>query len=156
MIEYRHSVLPDIYKLAKDLRQADIDEVLATTGESPQKALFRGFISSTECFTLYHEQTGEPVAMFGYRVIEPKVLASIWMLGSERLFEGRWRFLRKSAVWIDYLNTKADLLYNTVDQRNTLHIRWLNWLGFKFVRVIPDFGPSKMPFVEFARLRHGS
>lgn len=154
MIEYRHSVIPDVYDLGKRLRTADQEEVVAATGSSPTMALYRGHISSTECFTMY--DSTETLGMFGYRVVEPKLVASVWLLGTDRLLNHRWEFLRRSRTWIDYFNTKADLLYNTVDLRNTTHIRWLEWLGFRFVRVIPDHGPFHKPFVEFVRVSNGN
>ena len=153
MIEYRHSVLPDIYKLAKDLRQADIDEVQAAVGESGQKALLHGYLLSKECFTIYEQDS--PLAMFGYRIVDPGISAQVWMLAGNNLEKHKVRFLKRSAELVFFLNQKAPLLFNVVDLRNELHIRWLDWLGFKFVRVIPDFGAERRPFVEFVRL-HGN
>lgn len=153
MLEYRTSIVPDCFALGSRLRQEDKDEVLAATGDTPVRALYHGYIHSTECFTML-DSTGL-LGMFGYRIIDPKLVASVWMLGTDSLMDHRWEFLRRSKVWIDYLNTKADLLYNTVDLRNTTHIRWLEWLGFRFVRVIPDHGHARIPFVEFVRVSNG-
>lgn len=153
MIDYRYSVLPDIYKLAKDLRQADIDEVQAAVGESGQKALFHGYLLSKECFTVYDEQG--PVAMFGYRLVDLGISARVWMLAGNNLEKHKVGFLKRSAELVSFLNQKAPLLFNVVDMRNEMHIRWLDWLGFKFVRVIPDFGQEQRPFAEFVKL-HGT
>jgi len=154
MIEYRHSIIPDIPIVAADMRPEDRDEVWAALGETPRKTLFGAYVSSTECFTIYHVASGKPLAMFGYRITEPKICASIWMLAGTGLTEHRWTFLKRSKALINYIQSRAPLLYNTVDRRNDLHLRWLEWLDFKFIRTIPDFGNLKLPFVEFARLRN--
>ena len=43
------------------------------------------------------------------------------------------------------------LLWNIVDKRNTVHLRLLKKLGFKFLREIP-YGPNKLSFIEFCRV----
>jgi hypothetical protein len=154
MIEYRHSIIPDIPIVAAEMRPEDRDEVWAGLGETPRKTLFGSYVSSTECFTIYHVDSGKPLAMFGYRITEPKICASIWMLAGTGLMEHRWTFLKRSKSLINYIQSRAPLLYNTADCRNAVHIKWLEWLDFKFIRTIPDFGHLKLPFVEFARLRN--
>lgn len=153
MIEYRHSIIPDIPIVAADMRPEDRDEVFAALGETPKSTLLKAYVSSTECFTVYHVNSGKPLAMFGYRITEPKVCASVWMLAGTALMEHRWTFLRRSKPLINYIQSRAPLLYNMVDCRNAVHIRWLEWLDFRFIRIVPNFGHLKYPFVEFARLK---
>lgn len=155
MIDARRTILPDIHQIAADMRPEDIAEAQAALGEAPHKALFRGYIVSTECYTVFHEQSRKPLAMFAYQITEPKVSATVWLLAANGLLDHRMEFARKSRAWVSYFQTKAPLLYNMVDQRNILHIRWLDWVGFKFVRVIPEWGKGRLPFVEFARTGNG-
>lgn len=154
IVEARRSILPDIAPIAASMRPEDRAEVLAASGDSPINALRYGYLYCDECFTVVTQEGREPLAMFGYRVVEKDVGAVVWLLASTRLLDYRWSFLRQSRQWMDYFQTKAPLLYNAVDQRNTVHIRWLDWLGFKFIRVLPSFGKQQLPFIEFARLRN--
>lgn len=152
MITVRRSIIPDVATLAKTLRPEDEAEVRAAAGIAPFRALMLGYTTSTECFTIYEEETGRPVGMFGHRIVEKNVCASIWLLASTHLVQHKWKFLRESRRWLDHIHSQTPLLFNVVDQRNTLHLRWIEWLGFKFIRVIPDYGTEKRPFVEFAKV----
>lgn len=154
MIEARRTIIPDIPPIAASMRPEDKAEVLAASGETPYNALFHGYVGCDECFTVVHCNTREPLAMFGYKVMEKDVCAVVWLLASTRLVDYKWSFLRQSHMWMNYMQGKAPLLYNAVDQRNIVHIRWLEWLGFRFIRVLPSFGKQQLPFVEFARLRN--
>lgn len=152
MIQSRKSIIPDISWVAHRMREEDRSEVFAASGMSPYKALMNGYIQSNECFTLIADD--EPMCMFGYRKEKDAPAAMIWMLATNLLVKHRWAFLRISRPWIDYLHGQAPLLYNYVDQRNVVHINWLSWLGFKFVRTVPNFGYQKLPFIEFVRINH--
>lgn len=152
MITARRSVIPDIPPIAVDMRPADRDEVMAAVGMNPHQALLQGYLSSTECFTIYEIDGGLPVGMFGYTEVEPKLSACVWMLGSNRLLKNRWTFLKRSREWVDYIHARYPMMYNVIDRRNTLHIRWIEWLGFKFVRIIPNYGTQKLEFVEFVKV----
>ena len=151
-VDVRYSRYYDVSLIAQDMRQADIDEVFACSGRSPKRALEYAMEHSTECFTVVAKQTDLPLAMFGYRT--EGLCSIVWMLGSNELYKYRMDFLRKSRKWCDYLQEQSPILYNLIDQRNTVHIRWLEWLGFKFVRVVPEYGVLSLPFIEFVRVNH--
>ena len=59
-------------------------------------------------------------------------------------------FLRESRKVVNLLNHKYKLLWNYVDCRNELHLRWLKWCGFKFLRKI-NYGVNQKPFYEFIK-----
>jgi hypothetical protein len=59
--------------------------------------------------------------------------------------------LRKSYL-VQTLQQNYDVLFNLVDERNTLHIRWIQWCGFTFVNRHPALGAEQRPFLEFVRI----
>jgi len=152
MITVRRSIVPDVSVIARDMRPEDRDEVWAAAGVTPHRALMLGYLQSTECFTIYEGETGRQVAMFGHCVMEKGVSSTIWLLASTHLVPHKWTFLRESRKWLDHIHAQSPLLYNVVDQRNVMHLRWIEWLGFRFIRVIPEYGFQKLPFVEFAKV----
>lgn len=155
MIEARLSRFEDIEPIASDIRPEDAEEVVAAGRADVFEALRLGLEMSDECFTIYQADASEqPLAMFGYKVTDPGICGVIWMLGANGLMRHRYEFLRKSNYWVDYIQAKTPLMYNLVYEKNTVHIRWLKWLGFSFVRQHEHFGPKDLPFIEFARLRH--
>lgn len=140
--------------IAAAARQADVDEVAASSGSTVQLALERGMAASHEPMTAMLD--GTPVCMFG--AVPWSALggqAAIWMLGTiemDRIAVQR-DLLRISRRIIDYYQQMYPrCLYNAVDERNTKAIRWLRWLGFKFADPIL-IGPQCRPFLPFYRFR---
>ncbi|WP_455153243.1 phage protein Gp13 family protein [Bradyrhizobium cenepequi] len=75
---------------------------------------------------------GRPEVMFG--VGDLNILAGIgapWLLGTDAVEQHYRQFLRHSVSWRDQLLERYPILRNFVDDRNTVSIRWLRWLGFK-------------------------
>ena len=105
----------------------------------------RGYVASEICFTIVDKEN-VPVGMFGV-----SKEGAIWLLASNDIYRIRFSFLRESRKVIDFLNQKYPTLWNYVDCRNELHIRWLKWCGFKFLRKT-NYGVLQQPFYEFIKL----
>ena len=142
---FRISQYEDISKLANNLRFEDKQEILANSGQLPYYALLRGYVHSEVCFTIIDKEN-IPVGMFGVGKE-----GTIWLLATNDIHRIRFSFLRESRKVIDFLNQKYPLLWNYVDCRNELHIRWLKWCGFSFLRKIPN-GKLQQPFYEFIKI----
>lgn len=142
--------------MAPRLRQADLQEIAAGGFTSPVKALLTSLETSTERFCIEHD--GEPIAIFGGGPAE-KCSDSIvrvgvpWMLGTDGISR-QWRwFLRNSSTIVGLVQQHYDILFNLVDIRNDVHIRWLRWCGFTFGETLPH-GINGEPFREFIRFRN--
>ena len=146
----RPSVLEDVPYLASRLRAEDEAEVKAHSGLSAYDALMIGFENCANCGTGILKN--EPILMFGAGKVLPDV-GMVWMLGTDKIAEGRVSVLRQSKEWLDELHQEFDLLFNYVDARNEVHIKWLKWLGFSFINLHPEFGVGKLPFYEIVRIR---
>ena len=147
MISVRQALLSDPSFLAPLLRKSDVDEITASTGESPVEALTTALEVSRRTFTVLSSDT--PVAMFGVADYSEGV-GSMWLLGSDELFlKHPITFLRESRRWIATLHEDYPVLWNVVDARNAIHIQWLRWLGCRFTRLHPEYGKAKLPFWEF-------
>ena len=59
-------------------------------------------------------------------------------------------FAREAKRYVD--SRQEELLWNIVDERNTVHLKLLKFLGFKFLRKI-SYGPNQLSFIEFARVQ---
>jgi hypothetical protein len=142
---FRKSIYSDVENLSINLRHADKREILASTGTTPLNALLGGYVQSEVCFTILDKEN-VPVGMFGVSKD-----GGIWLLATDDIFKIRFSFLRESRKVVNFLNTKYPLLWNYVDCRNELHIRWLKWCGFKFIRKL-NYGVLNLPFYEFVKL----
>lgn len=145
----------DAELLAPILREEDRREIDAATAERPIDALVRGVECSDPCYTVIG-MDGLPVVMFGV-VPDGDARGIVWLLGSEKLVEHRICFVREGRLWLDRLHERYLVLWNYIDSRNAVHVRWVSWLGFSIVRTIPNFGAARLPFHEIRRVyaRHG-
>lgn len=148
MIEYRDAKLEDVKELSKIMRQGDVDEVAASNGLTPYEALLLGYKLSAAISVL---EDGQIVAMYGC-AHQGNGVGSPWMLGSDRVPHLKKELLTRPVEWLKEVNKEIPLLVNYVDARNKAAIRWLKFLGFTFVRCIPDYGVAGIPFYEFVRI----
>ena len=74
----------------------------------------------------------------------------IWMLTPPAIEEYPHTFAREAKRFVE--RRKEPLLWNIVDERNTVHLKQLRFLGFKFLRK-KLHGPHNLSFIEFCRVR---
>ncbi len=145
---HRKSQLLDVVNLSPQLREADKREV-ETLGLTSEKALCVGYLQSSICRTIVNGHD-DPVAMFGV-VPSDEQSGIVWMLGSNLLLDIKQVFLKQCKQEVIKLNNIYPLLYNIIDSRNTLHIRWIKWCGFK---IIGKTMVNNIKFYEFCRIAH--
>ena len=75
---------------------------------------------------------------------------AIWMLCTPEIHRYPITFAREAKRFVD--SREEPLLWNIVDCRNTVHLKLLKFLGFKFLRKV-IFGPNDIEFIEFCRVR---
>ena len=74
---------------------------------------------------------------------------SIWMLCTPAIHDYPITFAREAKRFVE--SRTEPLLWNIVDKRNTVHLKLLKFLGFKFLREI-KYGPNNLSFIEFCRV----
>jgi hypothetical protein len=151
MAGYVRGYLPgDEIELATRLRKADRDEIEAASGMEPVDALrVSAELSAPACSIIDNDwDEGEVVGMFG---CVPD--GTVWLLAADALVQPplRRQFLRECRTYLDAL--PYPLLHNVVDERNKVHIRWLQWMGFTFIGEPILVGPNKLPFRKFVRIQ---
>lgn len=150
---YRPSIEGDVYALAPKLRDQDKDEVMASSGFSPEEALLWSFRAGGELNTIIAPDE-EVIGMFGVSPTPDPLIGIPWLLASPRLPEISRDFLPQSLEWVKRMNQLYPVLTNFVDERNTVSKRWLKFLGFHFIALHEEFGVGKKPFIEFVRINN--
>ena len=144
----------DIAPLAKNLRHADKQEMYATFGSGSDiyELLEKNTVATTVAKTI--EYKGEPIGVFGVADGNEQNfgLGWVWMVGTDRIKEIRTQFLRNCKEELEKMQGDYDILCNYVDARNKVHIKWLRWMGFTFLREVKNYGEEGRTFYEFARL----
>ena len=145
-----HSTNHDAYAVARGLRRADRNEVAAVTEQSPIRVLIDGINNSSPCYTI-KTTGGKPCGIFGTRDSGYPDSGVVWLLGTDDLVTESKTFIRFSKRWLDELHNHYKLLYNVIDARNEVHLEWLDWMGFEFVKELPRYGVERRKFILFRR-----
>lgn len=146
-IKVRKAALDDAYYLAPRLRKEDREECWAMFGMEPLVPL----VQSLEAGEAWVGTVGgEPIGVYGVAPAEEGV-GHPWMVATPALVAHQRNFIRQSAAAVRQLQRSYHTLTNVVDERNTVHIRWLQWCNFKFVARLPAFGFEQRPFLQFVR-----
>ena len=143
------SSLEDAKELSKNLREADIKEIKANANSNPYHALYTGVKYSHLPFTIMNDDN-KPVMILGV-IPQGKKLGMIWLLSSPEIEDISIPFLRNCKGVLDLYHSSYPVLYNYIDARNLLHLKWLRWLGFNFIKVHYNFGYEKRKFIEFVK-----
>lgn len=145
MPHVRESRDGDLNTLFLRLRPADLLELSAHDIDA-ESALRIGYENSKPCYTIIYKD--KVIAMFG-ATPHPEIPSAgmVWLLGSNEIGmkDVSTRFLRESRPWVAEVGQGFDILCNMVHEENTLHIKWLRFLGFSFIRHLS-------PFIEFVRI----
>ena len=135
--------------VAARMRKADIDEIWASSLQTPKEALQLAFDDNTYMQTGIVK--GEPVCIWGVSMgslIGP--VGHPWMLGTEAL-EGPAgiAFLRRCRKPLKTMRHGYGTLLNYVDARNIKAIKWLRFMGFTVSKETEEYGALKLPFHRF-------
>lgn len=140
--EYHH-----IAPVVIHMRQADRDEVWASSAKTPFEALEFSMARSDQSWTVLFDDV--PAGIFGVgnlSILTGK--AAPWFLATDAVDANRVAFLRASVNWRDQLLQRYEVLTNLVDDRNTASKRWLRWLGFTLSEPVA-VGHAGLPFRIF-------
>lgn len=150
VLDIRPADLRDAALIAPHLRPEDRRE-MASTHPAPVDfvaVLARAIGASTSAFTAFDRETGHPVCVGG---VAPRGdgSGSVWMFGTVWMRGRAIALARVTPSCIKRLHSDYRMLTNWADTRNTLHINWLRWAGFRFLRTSAACALDGSPFVEF-------
>ena len=147
---YRSARFEDCREIAPLMRSQDADEVMASSGLNPLRALQESYRVSQIMNSVIHED-GSVVGMFGLSI--NAAFASPWLLGTDKLIETRKEFIPQAKKWVEEMNDEYPLLLNFVHEDNTVSKRWLKSLGFEFIKLHKEYGVGRQPFYQFVRMK---
>ena len=151
MPHIRPSRTGDAELFAPKLREADMREVWAGTGEHPVSALNHGIRFSRPCLSAFDKR--DPLCIYGLVPEEHPCVGRVWMLGTDALFNYSTAFLRCSRSLIDELHHYRPVLTNWIDSRNEKHLRWIKWCGFTLTGKSMTLHDPGVPFLEFVKVK---
>ena len=143
---HRATQLHDVCELAPNLRSEDKREV-NTLGKTSEQALLSGYLFGKVCRSIINNY-GQVVGMYGVVPADSKT-GLVWMLGSDKLKKIKIPFLKESRTEVEKMNTLFPHLWNIIDSRNEMHLKWIKWCGFK---IIGERMINNVKFYEFCKV----
>ena len=129
-------------EVASNLRQEDYRELVEGHGYDPIEYAREVALEGTSIY--FTMPNGKTAGMGG--ISEDGI---IWMLCTPEIHKYPIAFVKLAKSYLK--SSKIPLVHNVVDARNTVHLKLLKHLGFKFLRTI-KYGPNKLSFIEFCRV----
>lgn len=128
------------------MRPLDLDEAKAAGAPSALAAAMYPISVSRDTWAGLAD--GKVLCMFGTQPLSlVSTRACIWMLTTHEVPKHSRAFLRIGREIVRRELLRHSELWNMVDARHTLAIRWLEWMGAKIFPAVP-FG-SGVPFHPF-------
>ena len=143
MSKYIHPLTPEAaFEVASNLLPEDRKEVEEGHGYDPTVILPSTYDMGDSVY--FRVPNGELAGIAGVHDE-----GQIWMLCTPAILKYPVTFAREAKRYVDSRQEK--LLWNIVDKRNTVHLKLLRFLGFKFLRELKH-GPNQLTFIEFCRV----
>lgn len=141
--------MEDASSIAPHLRDADKNEITASSGSDHAKAILHSILSS-EAHTVCLPD-GTPICIFGIGD-DTQGNGIPWMIGTDEMIKHRKALIRDARKWIDRQLEEFPLLWNYADARNTVHLNWLRHMGFE-ISMVPEYigVDPDVPFYLFTR-----
>lgn len=146
--DWRH-----IEHLAPRLRESDILELRAASGDDAETALWTSLTMTPEDMCWTYLVDGKPAAMFGACPLFDNV-GGAWLLATDDFFKYKRSVWRFSVEYVDRMMQRYDSIMNFVDLRNTVSLLWLRRLGFKYRDLAPEYGVEHRPFLLMSKDRY--
>ena len=144
MPNYIHPItLEAATEVASNLRSDDYREV--TEGHGINPIAFLPMVAQEGSAVYFTVPDGKTAGLAGVGDD-----GAIWMLCTPEIERYPITFAREAKRYVD--SRQERLLWNIVDCRNTVHLKLLKFLGFKFLRKL-RYGPYNLEFIEFCRVR---
>ena len=141
MSKYIHPATIEAAKeVASNLRPEDRREVEEGHGLDPMERLV--WAAQNLSCVYFTVPNGKTAGMAG---VEPD--GTIWMLCTPAIHEYTITFAREAKRYVDSRQEK--ILHNIVDERNTVHLKLLKFLGFRILGEI-SYGPNNLTFIKFS------
>ena len=129
-------------EVASNLRPEDHREGEEGHGYDPVE--YAKFIAQEGSAVYFTVPNGKTAGMAGVNTE-----GAIWMICTPAIKDYPHTFARESKRFVE--SRTEPLLWNVADRRNTVHLKLLKFLGFKFLREL-KYGPNQLSFIEFCRV----
>ena len=149
-MERKVEVVPAMFghvnQIAPHVRECDVAEIWAQTHMDPKAALDTALVLCPESYACL--LNGTVVALFGVLADETGRNGTLWMIGTDDIYDNADLFHKHTAQWLEHFRGRFDRISNWVDARNRAAVKWIGSVGFRVDDPVPH-GPDQIPFHYF-------
>lgn len=142
-------VASSLSHIIQSLRDQDRAELEAMHGQPPELIIPLSVALSSHGWIAVDD--GTPFAVFGAAPSALPGIGVVWMLGTDGVARAGHSVGRLTAPHLEAMHTRYPVLFNYIDSRNSVSMRWLRWAGFELHG--DHTTPSGHIFHIFARSR---
>ncbi|MDP3869929.1 hypothetical protein [Phenylobacterium sp.] len=142
------ATLQHVRDLLPTLRPEDARELQSSSGGAPFVSMVRA-IGLSDWSVAALDEDNLPVVLFGLARLDEGV-GTPWMVASTKITQHALQVARFTRPIVAKMNRDYPILWNRADLRNSLHLKWLRWAGFRFGALVD--APDGSPFIEFSRI----
>lgn len=153
MLTIRLASHEDVVDIAERLRDADLTEIRAAGHSSPEDSLLLGLGSEDPCYVAV-DCDGRAQVIFGTNPSHTPLVGWVWMMATDEIRSHKVQIVRQTHEVIERLGSGYRVLGNAVHADNRLHIRWLRWAGFSFLKEFTFHGNRFYEFAKIMRSTH--
>lgn len=132
-----------------DIRPEDYREWYAGTGKPFMESLESVFADENHYAKVALGPDGKGLIFWGVDNSR-KTCGNVWMFATTSAAKMQIALHKALLPHLEEMQERWGLLRALADSRNTLHHRWLKWLGFKFVNELP-YNPFGLHFKLYYR-----
>lgn len=148
----RPSIPEDGTEISKNIRLPDRNEIKHRYGLKPELALPLMILSRRNKLSFTIEWNGMPHGIFGVSSASQNVGCPWFLSSAELIASFKKTFVGESKQWLKVLYQDYDLLENYILEENSVHIRWIQSLGFTLEERHEKFGVGKATFWKFRKI----
>lgn len=148
-LSYRSPTMKDCYDLAANLRTHDRAEMQAARGGLSPGDLWLSCLERWHGYAVRDAQE-RLVCIFAVNPHHDAydTVGVPWLLGTPLLDRHLLSASRGARQAIAFWHKRFQTLTNFTDERNTVILKWLRWLGFKFTNSVDLHGHTFIQFIH--------
>lgn len=121
-----------INELSENIRDADKEEIIAKTGKQDfKKVIVQGWLIADTCKTVLVDN--KVAFVYGIVESEHKDIGSPFMLATPLISKIKIPLIKNCRQRVYEMEQKYKMLFNYIDSRNDLHLRFIKWCGFEII-----------------------
>lgn len=134
--------------VAEGARVEDVDEWLGGTGRHPVDGMRHALFAAVSLRVVCYQPSSHPelpLVLYGVEATDEPGVGNVWLIATDYAPQHAFSMHRLLEPELEAFLALYPTLTAVADQRNKLHHKWMEWLGFRKVGVVTTGPEPGMP-----------